>query len=84
MPLSILSVQRRPATRVPARIAALERAGGVEQREVVLGAGVGVLADHERQVDEALVLHQVDDGAVGGDDEELAVVLPERVRLALG
>ena len=34
---------------------------------------VGVLADHERQPGEALVAHAVDHGAVGGDDEELAV-----------
>ena len=64
--------------------AALERARGFEQREIILVAGVGALAHHEGQVEIALVLHQVDDRAVGRDDEQFAVVLPERMRLALG
>ncbi len=53
--------------------AALQRAGRLEQGEVVLGPRVRLVADHERKVGEALVLHEVDDGAVRGDDEELAV-----------
>ena len=63
---------------------ALERARGFEKREIFVVARDLPVADDERKVDEALVLHQVDDRAVGGDDEELAVELPQGVGLALG
>ena len=44
---------------------------------------VGAFADHEGKAGPALVAHVVDRGAVGGDDRDLAVLLPQRIRRAL-
>ena len=53
-----------------------QRAGRLEQRQVVGRVEVGVLADDERQMREAPILEGVDDGAVLGDHGDFAVALP--------
>ena len=79
MPLSILSVQRRPETSVPARMRLFSGPAASSRARYSCVRAVRFLADDERQVGEALVLHLVDHGSVGGDDEELAVALPQRM-----
>ena len=56
----------------------------VEQRQEVLGAGLGAGADHQRQIGKTLGHVALDHGAVIGDHRDLAVLLPQRERLALG
>ncbi len=43
---------------------------------------IGAIADHERQAGEFLVVQNVDRRAVGGDDVNDAVLLPQAIGLA--
>jgi hypothetical protein len=83
MPLSSITFQRRSATRTAARSRS-RTSGYVQQRQEILGPGLGADAHDQRQIGEALGHIAFDHGAVVGDHRDLAVLLPERERIALG
>ena len=56
----------------------------VEQRQEILGPGLGADAHDQRQLGEMLPGIGLDHGAVVGDHLDLAVALPEREGVALG
>src|SRR5215216_4660493 len=82
---AVVHLERPPAPgdERPGADAAFQRPRRLDQGEVVPGVEVRLLADDERQIGEARLVEGVDDGAVGRDDEELAVLLPQRVGVAL-
>ena len=52
--------------------------------EEIVGLPLGAASDHERQAEIAVVDEGFEDGAVGGDDADAAVLLPQREGLPLG
>ena len=80
----VLRLQRRSLTKIPGADFRPEVAGLGEQSKVVGKVRVGAFADDKRQIGEASVAHRVDDSAVGGNDRNLSVLLPQRIGLALG
>ena len=58
-------------------------AGGVEQRQIFANPLIGAVADDERKIGEAPVAHRVERRAVGGDDMQFAILLPQGGGLAL-
>ena len=85
MPFLSMTFQRRSATSTAAwSWSRIERIF-VEQRQEILGPGLGADADHQRQLGEtAAPAIGPDHGAVVGDHLDLAVALPEREGVALG
>ena len=78
-PESILSVQRRCDTRMPARILPRRSPDASSRPTIFVDAQIGALADHEGQRFELGVAQGVDRRAVGGDDRNGAVLLPQAV-----
>ncbi len=82
MPFSSFRFQRA-ATSVAGPDLRGERPGLAAQGEIFARPHIWPRAHDQRQMGEAPVIHLVDHGPVGGDDEEFALDLPEREGLAL-
>ncbi len=68
---------------MPARIFGRRSPAAASRLDEFLDAQIGAIADHERQAGEFLIVENVDRRAVGGDDGNDAVLLPQAKRLAL-
>ena len=77
IPAPIRHQDRRAQRRADVRIT-------VDDGEKVPGLPLGVAADHKRQAEIAVLDKGLEHGAVGGDDAEPAVLLPQRKSVTLG
>ncbi len=84
MPLFSNKSQRRCATRIDARTCDDNVGMPIEDVEEILGLALGALTDHQRQFDVSALDKRLKHGAVGGDDFDASVLLPQRKRLTLG
>ena len=84
MPFVSRRFQRRSATRIEARSTGADVRVAIEKGEEILGLPLGAAADHQRQAEIAVLDERFEHRAVGGDDVDVAVLLPEREGLTLG
>ncbi len=73
---------------------AAERMAGVQAESLIVNlsgddpvkfsdAHIGAFANDERKMHKSIIVHRVDGRAISGDDENLAILLPKRVRVTL-